>query len=330
LKYYQVHDKKYAPEIFGSFSMYKPIQEYEYQLRKNNNFDDGGKVSGYIDLSKQKAMVVNDSNVLNELPIIDIVKKNTIEPYPKVINGANVVYQLMKDLYGDSIRSYEGFYAIMLNKANKPIYIYEHSKGGLDATIVDVQLIMATANKTLAKGIVLVHNHPSGSLIPSDQDKIVTKKVGNACKFFGIVLIDHVIVTENGYISFAEEGIDLAKDGKKLKDGEVDEDNLSYAEASKRWNKKAGLPEEGFQGEAIKIVKENPELLMMLEDGGRIYNDDQLELMFDDGGEVKEEKSFKDGYEALKRMGIFDDQPKKKTNREKIEEAKAKMNQNKN
>jgi hypothetical protein len=112
--------------------------------------------------------------------------------------------------------------------------------------------------------------------------------------------------------------------------GKVDEDNLSYAEASKRWNKKAGLPEEGFQGEAIKIVKENPELLMMLEDGGRIYNDDQLELRFDDGGEVKEERSFKDGYEALKRMGIFDDQPKKKTNREKIEEAKAKMNQNKN
>ena len=107
--------------------------------------------------------------------------------------------------------------------------------------------------------------------------------------------------------------------------GKVDEDNLSYAEASKRWNKKAGLPEEGFQGEAIKIVKENPELLTMLEDGGRIYNDDQLELRFDYGGEVKEERSFKDGYEALKRMGIFDDQPKKKTNREKIEEAKNKL-----
>jgi DNA repair protein RadC len=312
-------------ELGGLVMSYSSPQIVEGIGSFTSQFDDGGEVSGYIDLSKQKGMAVNDSHGLNELPIIDIVKKNTIEPYPKVINGANVVYQLMKDLYGDSIRSYEGFYAIMLNKANKPIYIYEHSKGGLDATIVDVQLIMATANKTLAKGIVLVHNHPSGSLIPSDQDKIITKKVGNACKFFGIVLIDHVIVTENGYISFAEEGIDLAKDGKKLKDGEVDEDNLSYAEASKRWNKKAGLPEEGFQGEAIKIVKENPELLMMLEDGGRIYNDDQLELRFDDGGEVKEERSFKDGYEALKRMGIFDDQPKKKTNREKIEEAKNKL-----
>jgi DNA repair protein RadC len=317
--------KEQKMELGGLVMSYSSPQIVEGIGSFTSQFDDGGEVSGYIDLSKQKGMAVNDSHGLNELPIIDIVKKNTIEPYPKVINGANVVYQLMKDLYGDSIRSYEGFYAIMLNKANKPIYIYEHSKGGLDATIVDVQLIMATANKTLAKGIVLVHNHPSGSLIPSDQDKIITKKVGNACKFFGIVLIDHIIVTENGYISFAEEGIDLAKDGKKLKDGQVDEDNLSYAEASKRWNKKAGLPEEGFQGEAIKIVKENPELLMMLEDGGRIYNDDQLELMFDDGGEVKEERSFKDGYEALKRMGIFDDQPKKKTNREKIEEAKNKL-----
>ena len=96
--------------------------------------------------------------------------------------------------------------------------------------------------------------------------------------------------------------------------GEVDEDNLTYAEASKRWNKKAGLPEEGFQGEAIKVIKENPEILMAL----------------GHGGSIGKHKNNADAYKQMLELNTFENQERKKTNREKIEEAKAKMNQNKN
>ena len=318
---YTIWNSTYGDIMYG-FKTREEAQDYIDNVLTKGKYAEGGEVSGYVDLSKQKGMVVNDSGKLKELPIIDIVKKNTITTYPKVINGASVVYDMMKDLYGDSIRSYESFYAIMLDKANKPIYIYEHSKGGLDATIGDVQLIMATANKTLAKGIVLVHNHPSGNLTASEQDKILTKKVGNACKFFGIVLLDHLIITENGYTSFAEEGIDLAKDGIKVQDGESAEDNLSYAEAQERWNKKAGIPS---QQDAIKFVKDNPEILMALEDGGKVFDPNQYELRLEDGDIIKEGKSFKDAFNDMIRLGIFDDKSKKKTNREKIEEAKNKL-----
>jgi len=107
--------------------------------------------------------------------------------------------------------------------------------------------------------------------------------------------------------------LQLAKN-KMNNGGEVDEDNLTYAEASKRWNKKAGLPEEGFQGEAIKVIKENPEILMAL----------------GHGGSIGKHKNNADAYKQMLGLNTFENQERKKTNREKIEEAKAKMNQNKN
>jgi hypothetical protein len=116
-----------------------------------------------------------------------------------------------------------------------------------------------------------------------------------------------------------------AKDGIKVKDGESEEDNLNYAEATKRWNKKSGLPEEGVRGQALQIIKDNPEILMALEDGGKVFDPNQYELRLEDGDIIKEGKSFKDAFNDMIRLGIFDDKSKKKTNREKIEEAKNKL-----
>lgn len=124
----------------------------------------------------------------------------------------------------------------------------------------------------------------------------------------------------------AQEYIDnvltKAKDGIKVQDGESEEDNLSYAEAQERWNKKAGIPS---QQDAIKFVKDNPEILMALEDGGKVFDPNQYELRLEDGDIIKEGKSFKDAFNDMIRLGIFDDKSKKKTNREKIEEAKNKL-----
>ena len=248
-------------------------------LPSKRMFADGGiGLSGYVNLSKEKGFVVNDSmkdeygfpiHPLNDLPIIDIVQKNVIRKYPRVINNSQEVFTMMKNLYGDSIRTYESFYAIMLDKANKPIYVYEHSKGGMDSTIVDTNLVVAAANKTLAKGVILVHNHPSGSMKPSQPDITLTKNITNALNYFNVKVLDHIIISDNAYFSFMDEGMTLAKDGMKVNKNN-DEEYLSYAEAQKRYHERAGTTSiKDKQKMAIDFVKENPEVLL-LENGAKL------------------------------------------------------------
>jgi DNA repair protein RadC len=82
------------------------------------------------------------------------------------------------------------------------------SKGGINSTIVDIRIILATALKSLSTGIILAHNHPSGKLVPSEADKKITKQLSEASNFMDIKLIDHLIIgPEEGYYSFVDEGM---------------------------------------------------------------------------------------------------------------------------
>ena len=96
---------------------------------------------------------------------------------------------------------------IYLDSQNKPIAIYRHSKGGIDSTIADIEVISAVAVKTLAKGVIVSHNHPSGNLKASNADLDVSQRLKNALKLFNIILLDSMIVTKNGYYSMADEGV---------------------------------------------------------------------------------------------------------------------------
>jgi DNA repair protein RadC len=82
----------------------------------------------------------------------------------------------------------------------------KHSTGSISQTVVDPRLIVGTALKCGASAIILSHNHPSGNSFPSSQDKVITKKVQEGCSFFGILLMDHIILTEDSYYSFGDEG----------------------------------------------------------------------------------------------------------------------------
>jgi hypothetical protein len=193
--------------VFKKFGVvYKNLQIIEIERVMSDGGETDNDIQGYVDLSMAKPQYVNDS-VMFELPVIDIVKKDMVQTSEEQIQSAMGIVELMRKTYGNALNTYEKVYAIMLNKANKPIYIYEHSKGGIDGTIIDPQLVLAAANKTLAKGIILVHNHPSGQLKASPADINVTKKVGEACKYFDIVLLDHIIITADGFYSFAEKKI---------------------------------------------------------------------------------------------------------------------------
>jgi hypothetical protein len=150
--------------IFKKFGVsYKNLEIIEIERVMADGGETDNYIQGYVDLSNVKPQYVNDS-VMFEIPVIDIVKKDMVQTTEKKINSAMGIVELMRKTYGNALNTYEKVYAIMLNKANKPIYIYEHSKGGIDGTIIDPQLVLAAANKTLAKGIILVQNHPSGQI----------------------------------------------------------------------------------------------------------------------------------------------------------------------
>ncbi len=103
--------------------------------------------------------------------------------------------------------TYEVFAVLFLNKANKINHFEIISRGGITATVADPRIILKKALEQDATSIVLSHNHPSGSLKPSRADEEITKKIKEAAGYLDIRVIDHIIVSEEGYYSFADDGI---------------------------------------------------------------------------------------------------------------------------
>lgn len=121
------------------------------------------------------------------------------------INSSADACKLMQSLIGDL--PHEEFWVLLLNNSNKVVYKLQLSKGGLTQTIVDIRLIYKTALEHLATAIILIHNHPSGQLNPSQADNDITQKIKKAGNTLDIKLLDHLIITQKDYFSFADEGI---------------------------------------------------------------------------------------------------------------------------
>ena len=103
--------------------------------------------------------------------------------------------------------SYEVFAVLFLNRSNKINHFEIISRGGITGTVADPRIILKAALSYDATSLVLCHNHPSGSLKPSRADEELTKKIIEAAKYFDIRILDHIIVSEEGYCSFADEGL---------------------------------------------------------------------------------------------------------------------------
>jgi DNA repair protein RadC len=121
------------------------------------------------------------------------------------VTSSKVMYKEMYPIIGEL--PHEEFWGVYLNNSNKIIFKAQLSKGGITGTIVDVRLVFKIALEQNAVAIVLAHNHPSGKLQASEADIQVTKKIKNAGLQLDIPVLDHLIVTEHGYFSFADEGI---------------------------------------------------------------------------------------------------------------------------
>ncbi len=101
----------------------------------------------------------------------------------------------------------EVFAVVFLNRANKILHHEIISEGGITGTVADPRIILKKALEHNATAIILSHNHPSGNLKPSRQDEELTYKIKEAAKYFDIIVTDHIIVSDEGYFSFADEGI---------------------------------------------------------------------------------------------------------------------------
>lgn len=139
---------------------------------------------------------------------IELVYKPKIKPSERLkLCSSKEVYKTLLDSWeDDNIELYEQFKFILLNKHNKVLGIVPISRGGISGTIVDLRLIFATACKANATGIILAHNHPSGNLQPSQQDIQLTKKIVAAGEILDIKVMDHLIITKEGFRSFSDEG----------------------------------------------------------------------------------------------------------------------------
>ncbi|WP_313803581.1 RadC family protein [Flavobacterium sp.] len=121
------------------------------------------------------------------------------------ITSSKAVFEIMQPIIGELL--HEEFWVLYLNNSNKVVYKTQISKGGITGTVVDTRIIYKIALEYNATSVILSHNHPSGSLIASEADIQITKKLKEAGKHLDISVLDHVIVTETNYFSFADEGI---------------------------------------------------------------------------------------------------------------------------
>jgi DNA repair protein RadC len=123
----------------------------------------------------------------------------------KKITSSASVFEFMQPIIGEL--PHEEFWIVYLNNSNKVIQKNQLSKGGITGTLVDVRLALKTALEVGATGIILTHNHPSGTLKPSEADKQLTFKLNTAAKSLDIKVLDHLIITEKAYFSFADEAM---------------------------------------------------------------------------------------------------------------------------
>ena len=142
--------------------------------------------------------------------------KNTISEYSlkytkseiqkTKITTSESASNVIRKFYFDDINIYESFFILLLNRANNTTGFAKISQGGTAGTVVDIKIIAKYAVESLSSAVIICHNHPSGNIKPSEVDINITKKIKDALLLLDIRLTDHIILSENNYYSFADNG----------------------------------------------------------------------------------------------------------------------------
>lgn len=126
---------------------------------------------------------------------------------PQILSAADACGLLRQGWDEGKIELLEQFKVLFLNRANRVLGLYNVSSGGITGTVADPRLIFTCALRLNAVALILAHNHPSGSLQPSRQDEELTQKIKGAAALLDMKVLDHLIISSEGYYSFADEGL---------------------------------------------------------------------------------------------------------------------------
>lgn len=149
-----------------------------------------------------------ETTVWQTITEIELVYRNPVKPSqrPQILGSREAAGILRQSWDKDKIEIIEEGKVLLLNRGSRVIGVMHLSSGGTYHTVIDVKIILATALKANAHYIILAHNHPSGELNPSAADRNLTEKLKCACDLLTIGLLDHLILTNEGYYSFSEKG----------------------------------------------------------------------------------------------------------------------------
>jgi len=171
------------------------VESYGYVSQSDNDL---------LKLINYKEDVTSFYNSIQYRAYKELTRRKVTEPQIKVTSSA-IIYEKLSFLEG---YAHEEFWVIYLRRNNTIIKMQQASKGGITGTVVDIRLILKDAILNKASAIILAHNHPSGELTPSQQDKEITQKIKQGAKIMEIAVLDHVIISgTGGYFSFCDEGI---------------------------------------------------------------------------------------------------------------------------
>ena len=150
-----------------------------------------------------------NENKLYEVAEIQLSYKSKIKPSMRpMVTSSRDAFTVLKNSWDESkIEFVEQFKVILTNRGHKVLGIVEVSTGGVSGTVADPKIIFAAALKAGASGLLMAHNHPSGNLSPSQSDIDLTRKMKEAGRLLEIQVLDHIILTTEGYYSFSDEGI---------------------------------------------------------------------------------------------------------------------------
>jgi DNA repair protein RadC len=170
----------------------------------DNNLNALGKLS-ITQLMNFKG--IGEAKAISIISALELGRRRRTEDAVELtkISSSKMIFEIMQPIIGEL--PHEEFWIVYLNNSNKIISKSQLSKGGITGTLVDVRLVFKMALEMGATGLILCHNHPSGTLIPSDADKQITRKLKLAGESLEIKVLDHLIVTEANYFSFVDEGI---------------------------------------------------------------------------------------------------------------------------
>lgn len=171
----------------------------------DNNLNQLGKLSVKKLMNSFKG--IGEAKAITIISAMELGRRRKLADilHRKTIISSNDAFEYMSTILSDI--EYEEFWIVLLNTANKIISRHKIGQGGINSTSVDKRIIAKKALEANAVGIILAHNHPSGNTKESPSDLKITHEIKNALALFDIKLLDHIIVADTKYLSFADEGI---------------------------------------------------------------------------------------------------------------------------